>query len=170
MDDFQWLIAREIPYLRRFARALTGNTDAADDLVQDTLERALHKRHLWRPRGSLRAWLYRVLYNVHLNAARGRLLDRLSVIDSEAGEKTATPATQDRHVEMLDVVAALEHLPRGQRDAILVVGVEGLSYDQAAWVLGIRLGTLRSRLCRGREALWRLREGAAPRANLRRVK
>lgn len=170
MDDFQWLIAREIPYLRRFARALVGNTDAADDLVQDALERALRKRHLWRPRGSLRAWLYRVLYNVHVNSVRGRLVDRFSISNSEAGDMTAAPAAQDKHVEMLDVAAALEHLPRGQRDAILLVGLEGLSYDQAAWVLGIPLGTLRSRLCRGREALWRLRDGEEPKANLRRVK
>jgi RNA polymerase sigma-70 factor, ECF subfamily len=73
MDELQWLIAREIPHLHRYALALLRNTDAADDLVQDCLERALRKQQLWRRQGSMRSWLFRMLYNVFLNTRNTRL-------------------------------------------------------------------------------------------------
>src|SRR5712691_6422066 len=89
MDELQWLIAREIPHLYRYALALLRNTDAADDLVQDCLERALRKRQLWRRQGSMRNWLFRMLYNVFLNTRHTRRRERLAV-RPEAIEPTMT--------------------------------------------------------------------------------
>lgn len=152
MDDVKWLIAREIPYLRRCARALARDPDLADDVVQDAVERALRKRHLWRPRGSLRAWLYRLMYNVYVNRRDRPAVERLATSLDSAGESSA-PARQELHVEARDLVEALARLPHDQRAAIVLTGMEGLSYDEAAYVLDIPIGTLRSRIHRGRETL-----------------
>jgi len=178
VDDVKWLIAREIPYLRRCARALARNPDLADDIVQDAVERALRKRHLWRPKGSLRAWLYRLMYNVYLNRRDRPAVERLATPLDSAGE-SAAPARQDLHVEARDLVAALARLPHDQRAAIVLTGLEGMSYDEAAYALDIPIGTLRSRIHRGREALravqhgqddWPLDRPDSGRPALRRVK
>lgn len=169
-DDLEWMIARETPNLRRFARALVKDRDAADDLVQDSVERALRKRHLWRPKGNLRSWLYRLLYNVYLNGRWQRRRQEFTVPIEQAGGAILHPPRQDKHMECRDIAEALERLPQEQRDAILLVGLEGLPYDEAAWVLGVPIGTLRSRLLRARDALWEFRGGAMERPRLRRVK
>lgn len=153
MDDIKWQIAREIPHLRRYARALTRDPEDADDLVQDCLERALRKRHLWQRRGSLRGWLFRMLYHVHLNRRRGQSR-RPVVLGTEAIiDGPATPPAQESHVECRRVADALDQLPAHQRDALLLVSLEGMPYDEAAWVLKVPVGTLRSRLSRARDAL-----------------
>lgn len=179
MSETKWLIAREIPRLRRYALALTGDPAAADDLVQDTLERAIRKRHLWRRRGSIRAWLYRILYNVFLNQA-GRRKRAQAEIDIEAAPDTASALNErprhDARLVCRDVAEAMLELPADQRAAIALTAVEGLAYDEAAEALGVPIGTLRSRLSRGREQLRALYAGEgdepgdeqAPR--LRRVK
>lgn len=153
LNDFQWLIAREIPHLRRYARALTRDVEEADDLVQDCLERALRKRHLWRRQGSLRGWLFRMLYHVHLNSRRGERRRPTTRAAPEAVEAVPAPANQESHVECRRVADALDRLPAPQREALLLVSLEGMPYDQAAWVLDIPVGTLRSRLSRARDAL-----------------
>lgn len=156
LSETKWLIAREIPRLRRYALALTGDPAAADDLVQDTLERAIRKRHLWRRRGSIRAWLYRILYHVFLNQAGHRKRAQAEIdLDTASG---AAPALSERprHDARLvcrDVTEAMLELPADQRAAIALTAVEGLAYDEAAEALGIPIGTLRSRLSRGREQL-----------------
>lgn len=171
MDDLKWVIARETPHLRRYARVLTGDAERADDLVQDCLERALRKRHLWQPKGSLRSWLFRMLYRVHLNSRKGRMVERLSVpLDAAGIERSISPANQEARVEFQNIADALERLPDAQRQAIMLVGLEGMSYEEAAWILEIPIGTLRSRLSRGREALAALYSDDAGRAQLRRVK
>lgn len=152
MTDTKWLIAREIPRLRRYALALVGDPVAADDLVQDTLERALRKRHLWRRTGSLRSWLYRILYNVFLNQAVHRRRRRLEV-DLDLAPEGGEPSVQEIRLEYGEIVGALVRLPADQRAAIALVAIEGLGYDEAAAALGIPVGTLRSRLSRGRERL-----------------
>ena len=153
MDDLKWAIAREIPHLRRYARALLRDTDAADDLVQDCLERALKKRHLWRRRGSLRSWLFRIVYTQFLNGrARREKAQRTASLD-DVDYPLASPPAQMDHTEAVEVMDALLTIDQGQRAAILLVAVEGMAYDEAADALDIPIGTLRSRLWRGRKAL-----------------
>lgn len=170
MDDTAWLISREIPHLRRFALALLRDPDAADDLVQDTLERALRKQHLWRRRGSIRNWLFRVLYNVFVNGQNRRRRVRLEGPLEDAGAALAHPARQERQVECRDMAEALEQLPKRQKAAIVLVALEGVSYDEAADILGVPVGTVRSTLSRGRETLRELNAGKIGRTALRRVK
>ena len=169
MDDVKWLMAREIPRLRRYARSLTGDSDAADDLVQDCMERAIRKRHLWRRHGSIRSWLYRVLYNVFLNRIQGDRSRRHVPLDRVDGVLT-TPARQEQEIHCKDVVAAMQALPDEQRAAMALTAVEGLSYDEAAEILDVPIGTLRSRLFRARDRLRELYDETPMRAPLRRVK
>ena len=159
-----------VPALRRFAWSLTRAGDAADDLVQDCLEHALgawHRRHL---DGNLRAWLFTILYNLHISdrrrlARRARLLADPSLVGEMAME-----GGQDAALHCAEVLAQLDALPEDQRAVLLLIGVEGLSYDEAAQVLCVPVGTVMSRLSRGRERLRRLAEGrSAPVTALRRV-
>lgn len=168
-DEFKWLLAREAPRLRRFAIALTGNVDRGDDLLQDTLERALRKRRLWRRTGSVKNWLFKLLYRLYLNQRERERVERNALTTVESREMRVTPASQEGHVEMLNIAAALRELPTDQREAVILVGLEGLAYDEAADVLGVPIGTLKSRLYRGREALWETRHSEQP-VKLRRVK
>lgn len=168
--DVKWLIAREIPHLRRYALMLAGNPDLADDLVQDCLERAIRKRHLWKRHGAIRSWLYRVLYNVFLNqsAKRNHLRKELP-IDSETVMPTE-PARQEEHLAYKDITDAMRMLPKEQRAAIALTAVEGLSYDEAAGILQIPIGTLRSRIARGRGQLQELYIQPESPVRLKRVK
>lgn len=148
-----------VPALRRFAWSLTRNADEADDLVQDCLEHALSAWHRRHADGNLRAWIYAILYNLHVSgrrrsARRARLLGEVARF-----EEAVTPAgAQDAAVHCAQVLAQLEALPEDQRAVLLLVGVEGLGYEEAARVLGVPLGTVMSRLARGRERLRRLAE------------
>ncbi len=174
-EDLRWLIAREIPHLRRYAGFLVGDAEEADDLVQDCLERALRKRHLWTRRGTLRSWLFRLLYRLHIDAARSRS-SRRRKHDASAEQQgvRVQPPAQEPSLQLDDVSVALRQLPSDQQAAILLVGVEGFSYEEAAAVLDIPVGTLRSRLSRARDelrALWSPpAEDGSGRSHLRRVK
>lgn len=146
-------MGREIPALRCYARALCRDAVRADDLVQDCLERALRKRHLWARRGSLRAWLFRILYREFLNGKR-RKRESAPHLSIEHDAPTLTqPPSQSDHAHCRDVLTALAALPRDQRSAIALIALENFSYDEAAQILGVPVGTLRSRLARGRQAL-----------------
>jgi len=170
MDELQWLITREIPHLRRYALALLRDTDAADDLVQDCLERALRKRRLWQRQGSMRSWLFRMLYNVFLNTRHTRRRARLAVpLEAIAPTMVESPR-QEQYVECRNITEALDRLPEPQYAAIMLIALEGLSYDEAAWILGVPIGTLRSRLSRGRETLRTLQVGTLQRDMVRRIK
>lgn len=171
-DDLRWLIAREIPHLRRYAALLTGAPDRVDDLVQDCLERALRKRRLWSRQGSLRSWLFRLLYRLHIDTGRSRSRRREITEAAGAEQPRVQPPRQEHSVEVRDLAAAMDDLPEEQRAAIVLVGVEGLSYEETAHILDIPVGTLRSRLSRGRDALretWTPAHAAAT-PRLRRVK
>lgn len=168
-DEFKWLLAREAPRLRRFAIALTGSVDRGDDLLQDTLERALRKRRLWRRTGSVKNWLFKLLYRLYLNQKDRERVERKVLSAMETRQKSVTPANQEGHVDVLNISVALQALPADQREAVVLVGLEGLAYDEAADILGVPIGTLKSRLYRGREALWATRHGEQP-VKLRRVK
>ncbi len=155
MSDAQSLVGL-IPRLRRYARALVGDRSAADDLVQDTLERAWSKLHLYRHGTDLRAWLFTVMHNVHVNRVRAtRPTDPL---DDEMPE-LAQRATQGDGLMVRDLERGIAALPVAQREVLLLVALEDLSYDETARVLGIPIGTVMSRLARAREKLRALMNG-----------
>jgi RNA polymerase sigma-70 factor (ECF subfamily) len=160
-------VAVHIPRLRRYARALAGERYAADDLVQDTLERALNKFHLWRPGSDLRAWLFALMHNVFVNQLRARGARPEEPLDEQFD--VAAAAAGDR-LAVRDLDAALARLPVEQREVVLLVGLEELSYAEAARALGIPIGTVMSRLFRGRERLRALLAAAPSQPNLKVVK
>ncbi len=172
MDELEDYVEREIPHLRRFAHSLCGSAEEGDDQVQDALERAWRKRHSWRREGSIRGWLFRILYRVFLNSRRAR---KPAAADVDA-ESLADPANvrlspQEARLTADDLRRGLEALPDEQRAAVLLVALEGVSYDEAASMLDVPIGTLRSRLFRGREALRRtMSDVERMPARLRRVK
>ncbi len=149
MSDAQRLLEL-IPRLRRYARALVGDRAAADDLVQDTLERAWRKLHLYRPGSDLRAWLFTVMHNVHVNQIRA--VRATDPIDEEMPE-LAPRAAQHDALLVRDLERALARLPAEQREVLLLVALEDLSYEETARTLGIPIGTVMSRLSRAREKL-----------------
>ena len=162
-----------IPALRRYARALTGNVDQADDLVQDCLERAIRKRHLWSPTGTLQSWLFTLLINIYRNQLRS-LKDRpsLSSIDEITSEPSIA-ASQPDQIALAETKRALASLPLEQREVLLLVTIGGMAYKEAAEILNIPIGTLMSRLGRARKRLRKLvdHEPEKPEpTNLRRVK
>jgi len=150
-----------VPALRRYARALTHNPDLADDLVQDCLERAIRKRALWRPSGTVRSWMFRILLNIYRNDLRRRRRAPHLPLDTLA----ADPPSLDTHpgrLALAETARAMQSLPMEQREVLLLVALEEMSYAEAAEVLGIPLGTLMSRLGRARATLRRLTEAGAP--------
>jgi len=156
MNDFHHRLEREIPRLRRYARALTRNAVRADDLVQETLVRALYKGHLWQPGTDLRAWLFTIMHNQNVNEIRRAIRDDATVDlgNCSAILTATTDPTASRQLCELD--QALAQLPEEQRQVILLVGLEGVSYEDAAAILDVPIGTIRSRLSRGRESLRKL--------------
>ena len=170
MDGSAPDFVQHIPRLRRYARALTGDRGRADDLVQDTLERALVKFHLWRPGSDLRAWMFTIMHNVYINQVRASSSAIVSALDDEAVQP-AIRATQSDRLEVLDLQIALLRLPEEQREILLLIGLEQMTYDEAAGVLGIPIGTVMSRLSRARERLRALLAGGgAQTAGLKVVK
>jgi len=149
-------IEAEIPRLRRYARALTRDAVAADDLVQDCLARALGKLHLWQEGTDLRAWLFTILHNQYVNQVRRAVREGASVGLSETEPLLSRAPHQGRRLELRDLERAISKLPEEQRAVILLVGLEGMRYEEVAVILDVPVGTVRSRLSRGREALRRL--------------
>lgn len=168
MDQFLDQLEACVPALRRYARALTRNIDLADDLVQDCLERAISRRGLFRPTGPVRAWLFTILLNLHRNARRSSLR-RGEQVDIDTVPEMATPAPQPGHIALAEMARAIETLPAEQKEALLLVALEGLPYQEAADILQIPIGTLMSRLGRARAAL-RLATGTPAEPHLRTVK
>jgi RNA polymerase sigma-70 factor (ECF subfamily) len=161
-------IAEHIPRLRRYARALAGDQHAADDLVQDTIERAINKRHLWRPGSDLRAWLFAIMHNVFVNQLRSRQAHPEDALDDDV--LPAVLPTDGARLEVRDLQTALAALPAEQREVVLLIGLEQLTYAEASQALGIPIGTVMSRLFRGRERLRLLVTGAQPVPTLKIVK
>ena len=169
MDGRDRDFIQHIPRLRRYARALTGDRARADDLVQDTLERALVKFHLWQPDSDLRAWLFTIMHNVYVNQVRTNLTGMTTPLDDE----TVLPsmrATQSDRLEVRDLQVALLRVPEEQREVLLLVGIEQMTYGEAAGVLGIPIGTVMSRLSRARERLRALLAGGGAHSALKVVK
>lgn len=158
-----------IPRLRRYARALTGDRSRADDLVQDTLERAMIKYHLWQQGSDLRAWLFSIMHNTFINQLRAQPAGMTGELDDEAMSLAARP-TQSDWLEVRDLQTALLRLPEEQREVLLLVGLEQMTYEESAGVLGIPMGTVMSRLSRARERLRGLLAGGALHSGLKVVK
>ncbi len=158
MIDKEHLIIAEIPRLRRYARALTGDAAAADDLVQDCLERAWSRFRLWRRGSNLRAWLFTIMHNIHANALRKAHSRPSHLVLSEDIAGTEDPRQQGVF-EALGLARALARLPEDQRAVVLLVGLEDMTYAESAEILGVPVGTVRSRLARGRERLRQLTGG-----------
>jgi len=161
MTDMLRLIEPQIPALRRYARALVRNAAAADDLVQDCLERAVNRWHQ-RREGDPRPWLFTILHNLAVSqfrqqAARGPHV----AIDAAAEHEVRQDAAQENQLIYRDVLDRLARLPEELRAVLLLVAVEDLSYAEAASVLGIPIGTVMSRLSRARERLQQELDGTA---------
>lgn len=152
-----------VPHLRRYARALIGNDSAADDLVQDTLERALKKFDLWQPGTNLRAWLFSVMHNVYVNQVRSsRNWESL-----DDNMEIPVGPNQDHGLHIRDLDNALQELPLDQRKVLLLVSLEGMRYEEVSAALGVPMGTVMSRLSRGRERLRCLMDGCKKRTNMK---
>lgn len=154
-DQFRADIAALLPRLRRFARALAGQTADADDVVQIALERALSRADLFQPGTRLESWLYAIVRNAWIDEARSRARRAKVFAPAELGERVGSDGEAQMHAKLdaKDVWAAMRALPEEQREAVALVCVEGLAYREAAEALGVPIGTLTSRLARGREAL-----------------
>ena len=156
MADIYRRIEAEIPRLRRYARALTRDISAADDLVQDCLARALSKVHLWQTGTDLRAWLFTILHNQYVNHVRRAVREGAAVALSETEPLLTSQPNQSKRLELRDLERAIAKLPEEQRAVLLLVGLEGMRYEEVAVVLDVPVGTIRSRLSRGREMLRQL--------------
>jgi len=173
MSDFVDALALQIPRLRRYARALTHDASWADDLVQDTLERALRRRWLFRINSNLAAWLFTILYRLYLNDSTRRRA--LSVVSDEDAPEAVAPGDIGLQLDMRRV---LDKLSLEHRAVVVLIGLEQLSYQEAAEVLDIPIGTVMSRLARAREQLRKLLSDAPlpysaagePTAHLTRIK
>ncbi|WP_321816846.1 MULTISPECIES: sigma-70 family RNA polymerase sigma factor [unclassified Paraburkholderia] len=171
--DIRDELIEHVPRLRRYARALINNRELADDLVQDTLERALARTELFRAGTDLRAWLFTIMHNLFVNQVRKSASRGTHVsVDDESVPETdyAVPATQTGTLEVRDLDYALQRLPVEQREVVLLVGLEEMSYADVALALDVPIGTVMSRLSRGRERLRALMAGNVPRANLKVVR
>jgi RNA polymerase sigma-70 factor (ECF subfamily) len=166
MNEAQRLVEL-IPRLRRYARALVGDRATADDLVQDTLERAWAKLHLYRRGTDLRAWLFTVMHNVHVN--RVRAARPTDTLEDEMPE-LAQRAPQGDGLLVRDLERAIARLPAEQSAVLLLVTLEEMSYEEVARTLGIPIGTVMSRLSRAREKLRAMMLGQAAAAKLKVVK
>jgi RNA polymerase sigma-70 factor (ECF subfamily) len=156
MTAFTELLEAEIPKLRRYARALARDAVRADDLVQNALLRAIAKQHLWQPGTDLRAWLFTILHHQNVNDVRRSLREGDRVAVENVAPTLATVSDPTAALQIRDLERAIAALPEEQRQVLLLVGLEGMRYEEVATILEIPVGTVRSRLSRGRETLRRL--------------
>jgi RNA polymerase sigma-70 factor (ECF subfamily) len=163
------LLIAEIPRLRRYAVALLRDRTMADDLVQDVVVRALDRLHLWRDGSNMRTWLFTIMHNLHANdkRRRSRAVDNRPLDD--VAMSRGTPPEQESALALSQLADAIVGLPETQRQALLLIGLEGFSYADAAEVLGVPVGTVMSRLSRAREDLRRMLDGENI-SQIRRVK
>jgi len=163
------MLSSHVESLRRYAFALAGNREEADDLVQECLTRAIAKQRPWSQIQNTRAYLFSILHNVHVDRSIGRRRSGTPVALELVENVLSSPAVQDGVLRVRDLERALRLLPEEHRRVVLLVGLEGMSYREVAEALGVPVGTVMSRLSRGREQL-RCLMSAEPRAKMRMVK
>jgi RNA polymerase sigma-70 factor, ECF subfamily len=151
--DFGQHVVDEISCLQRYAHKLTWDHAAAEELVQECVLRALSNQHLWRKGTNLRAWLCTIMHNLYVSEIRRAVRQGTIVKLSEVEECLANPPAQDKVLELHDVCCALAKLTDGQREAVIRIGLDGWHYERLAKAAGLPVGTVRSRLSRGREWL-----------------
>lgn len=158
--DFRDQLVAIIPSLRAFARGLCGTRDMADDMVQDAMTRAWAARQSYAAGSNFRAWMFMILRNHYYTTLRKNA--RMVSWDPEVAERVlvAGPTQQDG-LNVQDVQKALQKLPAEQREVLLLIGANGVSYEEAADIMGCAIGTIKSRLARGRVALTALIDGPA---------
>ncbi|WP_062784522.1 RNA polymerase sigma factor [Novosphingobium capsulatum] len=152
-DRFETALLALLPRLRRFALGLARDAARADDLCQMTVERALRSRQQWQEGSRLDSWMYRIMRNLWIDEARAETRRGQTFVDEEAGVTVGADGGQEARAQLSDVDRAMARLPDEQREAVLLVMVEGWSYKEAAEIVGCPVGTLNSRLVRGRDAL-----------------
>ena len=157
-DEFKTQLGAVIPHLRAFGRSLSGSRDLADDLVQETLLKAWAARKRFQACTNMRAWTFIILRNLFLSQMR-RARFKGEWDDVTAAKILSAPASQDRHIELGDMQRALQRLPQPQREALILVGAGGFAYEEAAQICGCAVGTIKSRVARGRVALEALLSG-----------
>lgn len=157
-DAFRDQLGEVIPHLRAFGRSLSGNRDTADDLVQETLLKAWAARARFHAGTSMRAWTFTILRNLFLSQMR-RARFKGEWDDLTAERSLAAPASQDGSVNLSDLQRALMMLPQNQREALILVGAGGFAYEEAADICGVAVGTIKSRVARGRVALEEIMSG-----------
>ncbi|MET0361425.1 MAG: sigma-70 family RNA polymerase sigma factor [Sphingobium sp.] len=160
--EFKAQLTAIVPHLRAFGRSLSGNRDLADDLVQETLLKAWAARSRFQAGTNMRAWTFIILRNHYLSQVR-RNRFRGEWDDLTADRILAAPASQDKHIDLTDLQRALQELPQPQREALILVGAGGFAYEEAAEICGVAVGTIKSRVARGRTALESiLEQGSLP--------
>ncbi len=152
-------VIAELPKLRRYAIALIGDPARADDLVQDTVERALTRLQLWKSGTNMRGWLFTIMHNLHVNAVRKQISRGQEVPINDYDSAFSAKAEQPARIEMIEVSKALQQISEDQRQVLLLVVLEGLSYQEVSEVTGVAVGTIMSRLSRAREKLRRIVDG-----------
>lgn len=159
MAEFAVLVSEHIPNLRRYARVLVRDSVHAEDLVQDCLERAISREALWRQGTNLRAWLFTILHNLYINqyVRHGSVAVVVPLLDEHA--LLSVPARQYHSVTLKDLARAFDDLPEQEQQVVLMVGLEGMQYEDAAEALGVPMGTVKSRLSRARRRLRKLMDG-----------
>lgn len=168
MDEKRTAILAEIPRLRRYARALLNGREASDDLVQDTLERALGRMDNWQTGESPRRWLFTIMHHLFIDQTRRRnRRGEDAMLSLDDGEALGQPSIQQETAESREILDALAALSADRRAAIVLVGVEGFSYAEAAAMLNVPAGTVMSRIARGREEMRRLLDDSARRRTLK---
>ena len=157
-EVFRDQLVAMIPALRAFARGLCGWRDMADDLAQDTMTRAWASRASFTPGSNFRAWMFMIMRNQFYTSIRKSA--RTTSLDPEVAERTLVQMPeQQHHIHVTDVAKALQKLPREQREVLMLIGANGVSYEEAAEITGCAIGTIKSRLARGRRALAALIDG-----------
>ena len=151
-DALQHDLVRLIPNLRAFARSLTGSADRADDLVQDTLVNAWKSRSSFEPGSNLKAWLFTILRNAFLSDCRKRKWE-VQDVDGDGAAQLCVRGAQHGHMDLIDFEKAFSTLPSDQKEALLLIGAEGFSYEEAAEMCGCAIGTMKSRVNRARTRL-----------------
>ncbi len=157
-SDFERELVAHIPHLRAFARFVTQNSDQANDLVQDTIVRALRAQHQFQPGTNFKAWTFTILRNLHVNNIRRRHV-KLESIEEGALDVYAVSPEQEKKLEFQELRVALAKLSREHREVLLLVGASGFQYEEAAEICKCAVGTIKSRLSRARSELYELLVG-----------
>lgn len=172
-NSFKDDLIAEMTNLRAFAVSLCGSASVADDLVQETLLRAWSKWDKFQPGTSLRAWLFTILRNIYYSNCR-KSVREVQDSDGAYAQRLVVAGDQENDVDLEDFRAALTRLPAEQREVLILVGASGVSYEEAAEICGVEVGTIKSRLSRARSQLvailgWEARTGARPERKMRRA-